>query len=332
MPGIACVSVVADPLWANTPELVPIAQLRPTKMPDGTRRAVVIDFGLARFADDACSQSELMLSGTPAYLAPEVIRGGSPTVASDIYAAGVVLYELLTGETPFGGGSSLEIMTRQCDDVPVPPSLRCPEQIISNALEAVVMRALEKDPAARFATAAKFAAALRAATITPVILPRSIARGTESIAFTAETRTINWSRQHVSAPTIELAPEHDRIVKTRASVAAALASGNADAIVTSYLELVRALIDSKLIAAAASELERGLARLRPSVMGAVTPAATWRLQLCLAALYSSLGDPKRAKLAAMIGQDDAMHAASVVGEDRAHALLVRLARDARPKA
>jgi serine/threonine-protein kinase len=300
-------------------------------LPDGTKRAVVIDFGLARFSDDVSSEPEVLLSGTPEYLAPEVIRGGGPTVASDIYAAGVVLYELLTGRTPFAGGTSSDILARQCDDAPVLPSLRSPEQTIPLAVEADVMRALAKDPAARFATAAQFAAALRATTRTPRITPRAIARGTQSRLFTAETPTLNRTRQLTPIPTAGPSEQRDRISKLRSVVGVALASGDSDAIVTSYLELVRAMIVSHLLTAAIGELEQGLARLRPDFTGESTPAATWRLQLCLAALYSSRGDGARAKLAALMGQDDAVQAASVLGQDRALALLVRLAREARPK-
>jgi serine/threonine-protein kinase len=295
---------------------------------DGTRRAVLIDFGLARFADDTCSEPELLLSGTPEYLAPEVIRGGTPTAASDIYAAGIVLYELLTGLTPFSGGTSSDVMTRQCDDALVLPSLRSPEQTIPEAVDHVVMRALAKDPADRFATAEQFAAALRAATTITRIQPRSIARGTSAPSlFTAETPTLD-RHQHIAIPTAGLGEQRDRIAALRSSVAAALASRNSDAIVTSYLALARAMIDSHLLGAAIGELEHGLARLRLGVTGGAAPAATWRLQLCLAALYSSRGDAPRAKLAALVGQDDAVRAASVLGEDRARALLVRLAREA----
>jgi len=294
--------------------------------PNGTLRAVVIDFGLARFSNDTSPHDARVLSGTPDYLAPELVQGGVPTVASDIYSTGIVLYELLTGQTPFSGGTSAEILTRQIDDAVIPPSLRCPDRELSDALEDVVMRALAKDPSARFATAALFVEALCAATTTLIEPNVRIARGTLSEAFSTETTTRSWQRELM--PVIRIAAvagESTRIQQVRVVVQHALASGDGDAIVTSYLELVRALIDGRELVAAAGELERGLALLRPGVFSE-TPAAIWRLQLCLAALYSGMGDHLRAKCAAIVGQDDAVRASSTLGEDRAHALLVRLAR------
>lgn len=296
---------------------------------DKTLRAVVIDFGLARFYNETSFDDGLLLSGTPDYLSPELIRGGPPTVASDIYAAGIVLYELLTGTTPFGGGTSGEILDRQLHDAVVPPSLRCPDHNIPIALETIVMRALAKDPDARFATTAQFALALRAATPIVLLAPRQrVARGTQGSGFSAETTTRNWQREQM--PLLRTATaarsETTRIQQIRIVVREALAGGDGDAIVTSYLELVRALIDGRQLVEAAAELERGIAILRPDVASKATPPAIWRLQLCLAALYSGLGNPARARGAAMVGQDDALRAASSVGEERAHELLVRLAR------
>ena len=295
-------------------------------MPDGSLRAVLIDFGLARFRDEPALDDARMLSGTPDYLAPELIRGGTPSVASDIYATGVVLYELLTGSTPFGGGTSKDIFLRQLGDAVVPPSLRSPDLEIPSGFDAIVVRALAKDPAARFATAAEFAAAVQAATPITLVLPTHLARGTEratkTLPFSTESATRDWQQPARRVVTGESASIH----KIRVVVNAAVATGEGDAIVTSYLELVRALVDGHQLDAAVAELERGLVILRPGVSAGATPAATWRLQLCLAALYSGLGQPMQARRAAMRGQDDAVRAASTLGEDRANELLLRLAR------
>jgi serine/threonine-protein kinase len=131
-------------------------------------RVMLIDFGLARLIDrtGANDLNEELLSGTPEFLAPEVIGGDPPTEASDLYGAGVVLYELLTGTTPFFGGSPEEILQRQLREPIVPPSARCPERTIPAALERLVIRMLDKDPRTR----PKHAGALRdalAATATP---------------------------------------------------------------------------------------------------------------------------------------------------------------------
>jgi serine/threonine protein kinase len=131
----------------------------------GRDHVTMIDFGLARFA--ASPQSSDVedgvegVTGTPEYMAPEIIDGGPAVAASDIYSAGVILYELLTGATPFGDGTGDEIMARHANDPVVPPSLRCPDHNISPALDRAVMRALEKRPEARFADAAEFGQAVR---------------------------------------------------------------------------------------------------------------------------------------------------------------------------
>jgi serine/threonine-protein kinase len=136
---------------------------------DGRDHVTMIDFGLARLAASSSTEledGEAMVSGTPEYMAPEVICGGPPVVASDLYGAGVILYELLTGATPFAGGTAVEILVRHAHDRAIPPSLRRPDRAIPAALDRVVMRALEKRAEARFTDAAAFAQAVRAAVAT----------------------------------------------------------------------------------------------------------------------------------------------------------------------
>ena len=134
---------------------------------DGRDHVTMIDFGLARFAaatpDVELEDGEPIVSGTPEYMAPEVVCGEPPVAASDLYGAGVILYELLTGATPFGGGSAVQIMVSHAQDAATPPSLSRTDRNIPVALDLVVMRALEKRPQARFADAAAFADAVRAA-------------------------------------------------------------------------------------------------------------------------------------------------------------------------
>lgn len=255
---------------------------------DGTLRAVVIDFGLARFCDERSLHDPREISGTPDYLAPELIRGGAPTVASDLYAAGVVLYELLSGSTPFGGGTATEILDRQLADAVVPPSLRCPDRNIPRVVESIVMRALAKAPSARFVSAAEFGAALSAAIPFARAHPRVFARGTRTTALSTR-KTRDWQRERALVlPTVG---ESNSIEQIRVIVDAAIASDDGNSIVTSYLELVRALIDGHKLDAAIAELERGLAILRPGVSARPATPEIWRLQLCLAALYSAKVTP-----------------------------------------
>jgi len=152
----------------------------------------LIDLGLARSPDEVDPTRGRVASGTPEYMAPEVIRGEGAIPPSDLYAAGVVCYQLLTGTTPFEGGTAREILRRQLDDVVVPPSLRAPDRNIPLALDRVVMRALKKEPSERYASAAAFAHALAAAT--PIIEP-TVRPGKVRSAFSTSAPTNQWAAQ-----------------------------------------------------------------------------------------------------------------------------------------
>lgn len=114
----------------------------------------LIDFGGKNDAGGAAATE---------YLAPELITGGPPSVASDIYAAGVILYQLLTGSLPFAGATPLEVMQRQLRGVFPPVGLGRPE------LERICLQAIARPPTARYRDARTFAAAVdRARAAAPV--------------------------------------------------------------------------------------------------------------------------------------------------------------------
>ena len=141
---------------------------------DAEGRAKVTDFGIARAgASDMTMTGSIM--GTAQYLSPEQAQGYAVSEASDIYAVGVVLYELLTGGVPFEGESAVTIALKQVSVEPTPPSQRNP--LVSPALDAVVMRAMAKDPAARFASADELIAALQQARAGIAPAPAPIANG-----------------------------------------------------------------------------------------------------------------------------------------------------------
>jgi beta-lactam-binding protein with PASTA domain/predicted Ser/Thr protein kinase len=123
-------------------------------------RAKVTDFGIAKAGASDMTQTGSIM-GTAQYLSPEQAQGHAVSAPSDLYSVGIILYEMLTGRVPFEGESAVTIALKQVGEAPVPPSAYNPA--IPPALEAVVLRALEKDPARRFADADEFIAALEAA-------------------------------------------------------------------------------------------------------------------------------------------------------------------------
>jgi len=103
------------------------------------------------------------LVGTPAYMAPEVAEGAEPDHVSEVWSLGVVLYELLVGARPFDRGNIPSTLDAVREGKPRPPSQAAPDREIPAAIDAIVARALERDPAARLASMTVFAEALRAA-------------------------------------------------------------------------------------------------------------------------------------------------------------------------
>jgi serine/threonine-protein kinase len=131
---------------------------------DREGRARVVDFGIARVGASEITQTGSVL-GTAQYLSPEQAQGLETGATSDLYSIGVLLYECLTGRVPFEADSPVAVALKQISEPPRRPSELNPQ--IPPALDAVVMRALAKDPANRFQSADEFIAALDAAEVDP---------------------------------------------------------------------------------------------------------------------------------------------------------------------
>jgi len=123
-------------------------------------RLKVTDFGIARAGASEMTETGSIM-GTAQYLSPEQAEGRAVTAASDIYSIGIVLYEMLAGRVPFEGDSAVSIAVKHLTEAPPPLSMFRPD--VHPALEAVVARALAKDPAERYPSAADLAADLAAA-------------------------------------------------------------------------------------------------------------------------------------------------------------------------
>jgi eukaryotic-like serine/threonine-protein kinase len=131
---------------------------------DDEGRARVADFGIARAEASDITQAGSVM-GTAQYLSPEQAQGKETTARSDIYSIGVILYEALTGRVPFDGDQAVTVALKQVSETPRRPSAINPS--VPPALDAVVMRALAKDPDARFNDADAFLKALDAAERAP---------------------------------------------------------------------------------------------------------------------------------------------------------------------
>jgi serine/threonine-protein kinase len=131
--------------------------LKPSNvMLDGRGRARLTDFGLARLAGEI--QGADRLAGTPAFMAPEQMTGQPATVRSDLYALGLVLYEMCTGKPAFMAPTPAELTRRKLETTPTAPSRLVEE--VDPAMERAILRCLERDPAKRPPSALSVAASL----------------------------------------------------------------------------------------------------------------------------------------------------------------------------
>jgi serine/threonine-protein kinase len=153
----------------------------------------VMDFGIARIVagPQTAPQTSAVL-GTAAYISPEQAQGQRVDGRSDIYSLGVVLYEMVTGRVPFVGDSPVAVAYKQVNEAPMPPSLANAD--VSPRLDAVLMRALAKNPANRYQTAEDFRADLERARrgqdvqATPLMPPGADA--TQVISRTRQTSVL----------------------------------------------------------------------------------------------------------------------------------------------
>jgi serine/threonine protein kinase len=118
-------------------------------------RLKILDFGLAQWSepegDSDPTVTNTKVSGTVAYMSPEQLRGKNADVRSDIYAVGAVLYEMATGKHPYAGTSGPQLIAQILDQAPSPPTSR--DRKLSPILEAIILKAMDRDPDRRYQSA-----------------------------------------------------------------------------------------------------------------------------------------------------------------------------------
>lgn len=119
----------------------------------------VADFGIAKVLSEMTVGDDAGMLGTVQYVSPEQVQGGTVTPRSDIYSLGVVLYEAVTGFVPFPGDNAVSVALAQVQDEPVPPSMLHTD--VTPEFEAIIQKAMRKNPKERYATADELASSLQ---------------------------------------------------------------------------------------------------------------------------------------------------------------------------
>lgn len=158
----------------------------------------VADFGIARIADSTTLTKSDNVMGSVHYFSPEQAKGLSADATSDIYSVGIVLYEMLTGHVPYDADNPYAVAMQHVHGTPEPIQRSAPD--VPPAVVRVVMRAMEKDPAARYQSARDMAADLNAAVsgrqMTPAERPAS-----QDTAFTVDLESVHLPRPQVQSET-----------------------------------------------------------------------------------------------------------------------------------
>ncbi len=122
------------------------------------RQAILTDFGIAKMLEGVQLTATGMSMGTPDYMAPEQVSGDPVGAQTDVYALGVVYFEMLTNVLPFSADTPIAVLLKHMSDEPPSPRLLVPD--LPATLDDVLHRALAKKPRDRYASAGEFAAAI----------------------------------------------------------------------------------------------------------------------------------------------------------------------------
>ncbi|HBZ69191.1 MAG TPA: hypothetical protein DEP35_05355, partial [Deltaproteobacteria bacterium] len=173
--------------------------------PSGTLK--VMDFGIARVLGSVHLTQNEHRVGTPAFMAPEQIRGEEADVRSDVYSLGLLLYLLLTGKAPFSAKSDYELCRMHLEEAPPPPRTIVGD--IPDAIDRAVLRALAKAPGERFSCVRELRGALSIGFVSTLTAPMGLGSvGSKKTVVLPEDETPAGSRE--TAKTLELADEQER--------------------------------------------------------------------------------------------------------------------------
>ena len=165
----------------------------------------ILDFGLARPASDSAKLTAGIVVGTPNYMAPEQIKGGNIDARTDLYACGVMLFELITGQKPFRADDPIAVVRKHLHDPP--PRLADTRPGVSlGELEQVVARALAKSPDDRYASAEEMSAALEHAAPRAMLMPHAIPRRIPTPISSPIATPSGWNVPGVEPSAIPRAP------------------------------------------------------------------------------------------------------------------------------
>jgi eukaryotic-like serine/threonine-protein kinase len=203
----------------------------------------VMDFGIARaVADTSATMTQTAaVIGTAQYLSPEQARGETVDARSDIYSAGCLLYELLTGRPPFQGDSPVSVAYQHVRENPVPPSHL--DAMITPDMDNIVLKALAKDPADRYQTASAMSADIGRLLAGQEVLARPVPVAAAMPASTDATAVMT-----TASPLPALPPEEEPEPKRRIGLIAFLVALAVVAIGTGIFFVVRANSGSDMVA------------------------------------------------------------------------------------